>query len=101
MLDELDRLRKNHHLLELLNHYAHLGAEHREAWQGRLMQIEGLARLAPAEISRLHGELIAFGWVEQNTGQIPACYRITLTGLRAIRKVEAQENEDSELQEAA
>jgi len=98
MLDEVDRLRKNHHLLELLNHYAHLGAEHREAWQGRLIQIEGLD---PAEISKLHGELIAFGWAEQNTGQVPSCYRITLAGLRAVRQAKAQENEDDDLQEAA
>ena len=49
----------------------------------------------------LHGELIAFGWVEQNTGQVPSCYRITLAGLRAIRQAKAQENEDDDLQEAA
>jgi hypothetical protein len=98
MLDEMDRLRKNHHLLELLNYYARLGAEHREAWQGRLMQMENLD---PSEISKLHGELIAFGWVDQNTGQVPICYRITQVGLRALRQAKAHENEDDDLQEAA
>jgi hypothetical protein len=97
MLDEVDRSRKNHHLVELLNHYTHPGAENREAWQGRLMQMEGLDT---SEISKLHGELIAFGWVEQNTGQVPICYRATLAGSRALRLAKAHENDD-DLQEAA
>ena len=55
-----------------------------------LMQMEGIE---PKELSRLYGELIAFEWIEQNTGQasvkdgvISNCYRITLNGLREFRK---------------
>ena len=52
------------------------------------MQIEGLD---PSEITKLHGELIALNWVEQNAGQVPTCYPITLAGFRAVRHAEAQE----------
>ena len=38
-----------------------------------------------AEPYTIH-DLIAFGWIEQNTGQVPVCYRIMLTGQRAIRQ---------------
>jgi hypothetical protein len=51
------------------------------------------------ELSKLHGELIAFGWIEQNTGNtpvlragaVPGCYRVTLTGLRAVQQIQAPE----------
>lgn len=62
MTDEVDRLRAKPNLLLLLTHYANLG---REAWQDRLMTMEGVE--AP-ELSKLHGELIAFSWIDQNTG---------------------------------
>jgi hypothetical protein len=48
-------------------------------------------------MTKFHGELIAFGWVDQNTGQVPICYRITLAGLRAIRRVSVSESEEDEL----
>src|ERR1700733_547358 len=65
-----------------LAHYARLGEASLENWQDRLMQMDGVTA---AELSKLHGELIAFGWIEQNTGQVstlkpgavPSCYRIT------------------------
>jgi hypothetical protein len=98
MLPEFDHLRSNPHLLELLSHYAQLGAEDREAWQPRLMQMEGVP---PPELVKLHGELLAWGRLDQNTGHVPACYRITLAGLRAIRQAETQVNEDEELEIAA
>jgi hypothetical protein len=94
MFDELDRLRTNPHLRDLLCHYAHLGAENREAWQGRLMHLEGVEAAA---LVKLHGELLAFAWVDQNTGQVPICYRITLAGLRATRQLEAQDHADEDL----
>ena len=84
MLDDLDRLRNNPRLLQLCSHYADLGKDNQEAWQNRLME---MAEVSPRDIVKLHGELIAFGWIEQNTGQIPGCYRITSAGLRALRKV--------------
>jgi hypothetical protein len=50
-------------------------------------------------MTRLHGELIAHGWVEQNTGltpllrkgEAPACYRVTTAGLRALKQVKVGE----------
>ncbi len=89
MTDEVDRLRAKPNLLLLLTHYANLG---REAWQDRLMTMEGVE--AP-ELSKLHGELIAFSWIDQNTGDfsvvragaVPNCYRATLAGLRALQQI--------------
>lgn len=87
MFDETERLRDNPHLLFLLSHYAQQGTKDRATWRNRLMQMEGVE---PKQLSALHGELIAFEWIEQNTGQasdmkdgvIANCYRITLNGLR-------------------
>jgi hypothetical protein len=94
MLDDLDHLRHNPRLLQLLFHYAQLGETNRETWQDRLME---MAEVEPPGLVKLHGELIAFQWVEQNTGQFPTCYRITLAGLRAMRAIPAQETEDDDL----
>lgn len=94
MFDEMERLRSSPHLLQLLSHYAHLGAEKRETWQNRLMTLEGVE---PPELVKLHGWLIAFGWADQNTGHVPICYRITLAGLRAMRRVQISEEEEDEL----
>jgi hypothetical protein len=82
MFDELERLSESEPLFALLAYYARAGAADREAWQGRMMQLEG----ARAEdLVKLHGELIAYDWVEQNTGAVPQCYRVTAAGLRAFR----------------
>jgi hypothetical protein len=53
------------------------------------MQMEGVP---PQELVRLHGELLAHEWLEQNTGvvvrlapgAVPCCYRATRTGHRAL-----------------
>ena len=90
MSDELDRLRTKPALLQLLTHYAELGTVCRETWQDRLMAMDGVES---PEITKFHGELIAFSWIEQNTGNcpgiragtIPGCYRVTLAGLRALK----------------
>jgi hypothetical protein len=80
MFDDSLRLRENSNLLALLSHYAQKGAEDRTTWRQRLMKMEGVE---PKQMSELHGELIAFDWIEQNTGHtLSACYRITLNGLR-------------------
>ncbi len=92
MFDFAVRLRENAHLLALLSHYAQMGSEDRMAWQNRLMQMEGVE---PKQLTTLHGELIAFDWIEQNTGQanirqdgtLSACYRITRHGLREYRRI--------------
>jgi hypothetical protein len=96
MSDEIDRLSEKASLLQLLSHYAELGAPNRETWQDRLMSLEGVE---PPEMTKLHGELLAFAWIEQNTGNcpgirtgtIPGCYRVTLAGLRAIKQVQSPE----------
>lgn len=92
MLDDSDRLHDTPRLLELLSHYATLAKADHAVWQDRLMQMDGVE---PRELSRLHGELIACDWIEQNTGQtstvgegvVAACYRVTLNGLREYRRV--------------
>lgn len=101
MFDELDRLRNNPRLVELLAHYACLGEADREVWQDRLMQLEGVES---RELAKLHGELIAHRWVEQNTGVVPVvkagevlgCYRVTAQGQKALRQVQGLESIDEE-----
>jgi hypothetical protein len=89
--DGWPRLRECEALARLLTHYAELGGADREAWQDRRMGLDGVE---PRDLVRLHGLLIACGWVEQNTGATPvlkpgvvaACYRVTAAGLRALRQ---------------
>jgi hypothetical protein len=98
MFDEMDRLRQEERLADLLRHYADLADDDREEWQDRLSHLDGVD---PRGLARLHGELLAYGWVEQNTGLTLAgpagtaarCYRITPTGLRALRQVPDEEGE--------
>jgi hypothetical protein len=105
MFDELERLGEDGHLLDLLTHYAEAGAADREAWQDRVMQWESVQ---PRELARLHGELIAYGWLEQNTGVTAvlkpgvaaACYRITSAGLRALKQARRQGREAVEAEAA-
>ena len=94
MFDDLEHLRANDRLLHLLSHYALLGATDCTIWQDRVMNLEGATA---HELHRLHGELIAFGLVEQNTGVTTVlkpgvaagCYRATPQGLRAVQAVQA------------
>jgi hypothetical protein len=94
MFDEMDRLRDSQTLVHLLAHYVKLGAADREAWQDRLDELGGVE---PRELVKLHGELLAYGWLDQNTGATvthgrgaaPACYRITSAGVRAHKQVRA------------
>ena len=95
MLDEMDRLREVGDLYDLLEHYAALGAPDRQVWQDRRMPTDGAE---PGRLTKLHGELVAFGWLEQNMGltpllrpvSAPACYRITPAGVRALKQVRAE-----------
>jgi hypothetical protein len=99
VFDDVERLRDNQPLLDLLARYAHAGAADREAWQDRVMEVQGLQ---PKELARLHGELIARGWVEQNTGVTPVlkpgvaacCYRVTSAGQRALKQALRQAREE-------
>jgi hypothetical protein len=96
MFNELVRLRDTPSLFELLSHYAGLATPDRQAWQDRQMQQDDCD---PRDMIRLHGELIAHGWMEQNTGlapllrkdAVPACYRVTTAGIRALKQVKAGE----------
>ena len=102
--DGWPRLREGEALARLLTHYADLGAADREAWQDRRMDLEGAE---PRDLVRLHGQLIACGWLEQNTGATPmlkagvvaACYRVTAAGLRALRQARDGDAEDDGLAE--
>src|SRR5262249_3553373 len=96
MYDEMTRLRENAALQNLLNHYREIGLPDRRLWQDRRCELDGVE---PPERARLHGVLIAFGWLEQNTGVVavlqrgaaPACYRITTAGLRVLKLLETEE----------
>jgi hypothetical protein len=83
MPDELERLAGCPTLRGLLQHYDSPCGEKPDAWQDRIMHLEGVA---DSELVKLHGELIAHQWVEQNTGG-PGCgYRITPVGHKALGK---------------
>jgi hypothetical protein len=96
MFDEMDRLRSMKGLLLLLSHYGALGAKDRQVWQDRLQEMEDMP---PRELIKLHGELMACGFLEQNTGvtpvlragSAPGCYRITPAGVRALKQIRAEE----------
>ncbi|MHB1426856.1 MAG: hypothetical protein ACYC3I_27175 [Gemmataceae bacterium] len=107
MFDELDRLRDVKELFALLRHYQQAGQADREAWQDRLAEMDSVE---PRQLVKLHGELLAYGWLEQNTGLTPppsspsnlggdkgggravaGCYRITVAGVRALKQVRTQE----------
>jgi|YelNatPaOPRAMG01_1025707.scaffolds.fasta_scaffold392090_1 hypothetical protein len=96
MFDELERLRDVKELFALLQHYQQAGEADRQAWQDRLIAMEGVEA---RQLVKLHGELLAYGWLEQNTGATPAlragtaahCYRITPAGIRALKQVRTQQ----------
>jgi hypothetical protein len=100
MFDDLDWLRGNVKLRRLLNHYAQPTLENQEVWQDRLMSLDG-AEAGP--MVKLHGDLLAFGWIEQNSGfttnqpdGVAACYRITAAGQKALNKLMREKNDQSE-----
>lgn len=98
MYDEMDRLRELDALQRLLQHYRDLGRLDRTIWQDRVLTMDGLET---RELVKLHGELLAYGWVEMNTGDTPnvrgsaapASYRVTTAGIRALKQL----REESEL----
>jgi hypothetical protein len=95
MFEEMERLRAVKALFNLLDHYRQLAVPDRQVWQDRLTVLEGVE---PRELVKCHGELLAYGWLEQNTGATsgarpgtaPACYRITSAGLRALKQLQAE-----------
>jgi hypothetical protein len=105
MFDEMDRLRAHEPLRRLLAHYVHGVAADREAWQDRIMNMDGVE---PPALVRLHGELLAYGWIDQNTGAItacrpgavPQCYRATSAGQRTLRQLERDQGEGDDARAA-
>jgi hypothetical protein len=55
-------------------------------WRSREMQMESDGKV---DLVKLHGELIAFDFIEPNTGQMPCWYRLTRAGLKAVREIAA------------
>jgi hypothetical protein len=102
VIDELELLRENENLRRLLNYYAASGAADRDAWQDRLMALEDVEA---RDLARLHGLLIGFAWVEQNTGNtavirpgaVPCCYRVTAAGLRAVKAASGEVQVESDV----
>lgn len=98
MFDLSVRLRENAHLL---SHYARLGSDDRAAWRDRLMRLDGVAT---EQLTILHGELIAFDGIEQNTGHavllpdgtLSACCRVTQQGVREFRRLHGVEAADEQ-----
>jgi hypothetical protein len=95
LFDEMDRLAECRPLFDLLLHYALRGCDEREVWQDRVAEAEGIDS---RQLIKLHGELLAYGWIEQNTGMTPVlkhglaplCYRVTATGLRAWKQAKSE-----------
>ncbi len=77
--------------LQLLRHY-----QHGDEWQDRVARMPGVST---KELTRLHGELLAHDWLEQNTGAVcldrvgvvALCYRVTAAG-RELLAVAACQN---------
>jgi hypothetical protein len=89
MQNELEHLRQLGPLYSLLHTYHERAAGDRQAWQDRVQDVDGVGG---RELVRLHGELLAYGWIEQNTGVTATpCYRITAVGIRALRQAREEE----------
>jgi len=84
VFNEIDRLNECAPLLALLTHYAELAVPDRQVWHARKAPADG-ARTR--ELTQLHGELLAYGWLEINLDEATACYRVTPAGLRARKQV--------------
>ena len=98
MFDELGRLAADEKLKELLAHYALLGEPLPETWHPRHALVAGIDQLG---LVRLHGALIAFGWIEQNTGGPGCSYRITAAGRRALKRVRSGLDMEDDFAQAA
>jgi predicted transcriptional regulator len=93
MFDEMNLLRQNQPLQLLLGHYLSAEQAAPEAWQERLML---LADIAADELTKLHGYLLAHGWLAINTQAMAGGYRITPAGSRALRRAQAPETDEDE-----
>lgn len=95
MDDELERLAGDERLFRLLDHYRSAAPEDRTEWLDRVMTRDGGTE---ADMTRLHGALLAAAWVELNAGatpgvaagRVPACYRVTSAGRQALKRAAAR-----------
>ncbi len=87
MRAEQPRFRNDPRVYQVLGHYDKRDAVGPAPWRERLMDIPGVAA---AELSRLHGLLLAYGWIVQGPALgddgrcLSSCYRITPAGQRAL-----------------
>src|SRR3954466_8380358 len=94
MDDEVQRLAGDERLFRLLDHYRSATPEDRAAWLDRVTDRDGGTE---ADLTLLHGALLAAAWVELNVGstpgvsagRVPACYRATATGRHALNRAMA------------
>jgi hypothetical protein len=101
----MKRLRESTGLKDLLAHYVNQPVAEPDARLDRVMELDGFTGKS---LSQLHGELIAYGWIEYSAGSnivrpgcVPNCYWPTAAGRRALRWSEAQGTADDEGQRAA
>jgi hypothetical protein len=88
--EQADLLRDDELLRELLRRYRELKVHQPQAeWHDRVMDHEGLEA---EQLCRLHGLLLANGWIETRVyadafatpGRLAQCYRATPEGARAL-----------------
>lgn len=87
-------LQSNSPLRELLEQYRQKQFERPDAeWHDRVME---LGTLTTTELSKLHGLLLANGWVDTRVtadafataGKLADCYKVTRDGLTALRRAD-------------
>ena len=81
MFNEIHRLNECSPLRALLAHYAALD---RHLWHTRRADLDGAD---VRELTRLHGELLAYSWVELNLDEPAPRYRAAPAGLRALKQL--------------
>ena len=95
MSEEIEQFPED--LVGLLQLYANAGLANPDAWQLRIMTLDGAD---DRRLSRLHGRLIAAGWIEFNVAAARAksemmrCYRITAAGRRALRRAHLDKDDE-------
>ncbi len=100
MLDDVECLRTNSPLLQLLKHYTDRAQPNPELWQDRVFALKGVES---TDLTKLHGDLLANGWIEWafSTERPSACYRVSSEGVRALRLVDGDGKVDFEVEKPA
>lgn len=91
MITGYEALRDDPRLHGLLLTYSKMKKQKPDAdWHDRIMEMDGVSE---EELNKLHGLLLASGWMEtrvhgdafRTAGKLEACYRITPDGNAALR----------------